>query len=119
MVVAAAWAFGLSFLVLGNIIGRFAFDAPIYGTAEIVAASRLNSVICVAASGVAANCESSVSEISLDLRLRNSSRSFCGSCVSTGAAAGGGTTAAAVSITDSTLVWGVTRLNYNFQLLLV
>jgi len=39
MVVAAAWAFGLSFLVLGNIIGRFAFDAPIYGTAEMVAAS--------------------------------------------------------------------------------
>lgn len=39
MVVAAAWAFGLSFLVLGNIIGRFVFDAPIYGTAEIVAAS--------------------------------------------------------------------------------
>ena len=39
MVVAAAWAFGLSFLVLGNIIGRTVFDAPIYGTAEIVAAS--------------------------------------------------------------------------------
>ena len=39
MVVAAAWTFGLSFLVLGNIIGRFAFDAPIYGTAEMVAAS--------------------------------------------------------------------------------
>lgn len=39
MVVAAAWAFGLAFLVLGNIIGRFAFDAPIYGTAEMVAAS--------------------------------------------------------------------------------
>jgi TRAP-type C4-dicarboxylate transport system permease small subunit len=39
MVVAAAWAFGLSFLVMGNIIGRFVFDSPIYGTAEIVAAS--------------------------------------------------------------------------------
>jgi TRAP-type C4-dicarboxylate transport system permease small subunit len=39
MVVAAAWAFGLSFLVLGNIIGRNVFDAPIDGTAEIVAAS--------------------------------------------------------------------------------
>ncbi len=39
MVVAAAWTFGLSFLVLGNIVGRFAFDAPIYGTAEMVAAS--------------------------------------------------------------------------------
>jgi TRAP-type C4-dicarboxylate transport system permease small subunit len=39
MVVAAAWAFGLAFLVMGNIIGRAVFDAPIYGTAEIVAAS--------------------------------------------------------------------------------
>jgi len=39
MVVAAAWAFGLAFLVMGNIIGRFVFDAPIYGTAEMVAAS--------------------------------------------------------------------------------
>ena len=39
MVVAAAWAFGLAFLVMGNIIGRAIFDAPIYGTAEIVAAS--------------------------------------------------------------------------------
>jgi TRAP-type C4-dicarboxylate transport system permease small subunit len=39
MVVAAAWAFGLAFLVMGNIIGRFVFDSPIDGTAEIVAAS--------------------------------------------------------------------------------
>lgn len=39
MVAAAAWAFGLAFLVMGNIIGRTVFDAPIYGTAEIVAAS--------------------------------------------------------------------------------
>jgi len=39
MVLAAAWTFGLSFLVLGNIVGRFVFDAPIYGTAEIVSAS--------------------------------------------------------------------------------
>ena len=39
MVVAAAWAFGLAFLVMGNIIGRTVFDSPIYGTAEIVAAS--------------------------------------------------------------------------------
>jgi len=39
MVAAAVWAFGLSFLVMGNIIGRYFFDAPIYGTAEIVAAS--------------------------------------------------------------------------------
>ena len=39
MVVAAAGAFGLAFLVMANIVGRYAFDSPIYGTAEIVAAS--------------------------------------------------------------------------------
>ncbi len=39
MVVAAAWAFGLALLVMANIIGRSVFDSPIYGTAEIVAAS--------------------------------------------------------------------------------
>ncbi len=39
MIAAATWAFGLSLLVMGNIIGRSVFDSPIYGTAEIVAAS--------------------------------------------------------------------------------
>ena len=39
MIAAAAWAFGLAFLVMANIIGRTYFDFPIYGTAEIVAAS--------------------------------------------------------------------------------
>lgn len=39
MVAAAAWTFGLAFLVMGNIVGRYVFDAPIYGTAEIVATS--------------------------------------------------------------------------------
>ena len=39
MVAAAAWTFGLAFLVMGNIIGRTFFSAPIYGTAEMVAAS--------------------------------------------------------------------------------
>ena len=39
MVFAAAWTFGLSFLVMANIIGRTYFDFPIYGTAEMVAAS--------------------------------------------------------------------------------
>ncbi len=39
MVAAAAWAFGLALLVMANIIGRSVFDSPIYGTAEIVAAS--------------------------------------------------------------------------------
>jgi len=39
MVVAAAWAFGLALLVMANIIGRSVFDSPVYGTAEMVAAS--------------------------------------------------------------------------------
>lgn len=39
MIAAAVWTFGLAFLVMGNIIGRTYFDAPIYGTAEIVSAS--------------------------------------------------------------------------------
>lgn len=39
MVLAAVWAFALVFLILGDILGRGAFDAPIYGTVEMVAAS--------------------------------------------------------------------------------
>ena len=39
MVVAAAGAFGLAFLVMANIVGRYVFDSPVDGTAEIVAAS--------------------------------------------------------------------------------
>ena len=39
IVFASAWAFGLAFLVMANIIGRTYFNFPIYGTAEIVAAS--------------------------------------------------------------------------------
>ena len=39
MVVAAAGAFGLAFLVMANIVGRYVFDSPGDGTAEIVAAS--------------------------------------------------------------------------------
>ena len=39
MVVAAAGAFGLAFLVMTNIVGRHVFDSPVDGTAEIVAAS--------------------------------------------------------------------------------
>jgi TRAP-type C4-dicarboxylate transport system permease small subunit len=39
MVAAAAWAFGLAFLVMANVIGRTFFSSPIYGTAEMVAAS--------------------------------------------------------------------------------
>lgn len=39
MLFAAAWTFGLAFLVMGDIVGRTVFDRPIYGTAEMVAAS--------------------------------------------------------------------------------
>jgi len=39
MVVAAAWAFGLAFLIMADIVGRTVFSKPIYGTAEMVAAS--------------------------------------------------------------------------------
>ena len=39
MVMAAIWAFGLTFLILADIIGRGAFDAPINGTAELVTTS--------------------------------------------------------------------------------
>ena len=39
MVVAAAGACGLAFLVMANIVGRYVFDSPVNGTAEIVAAS--------------------------------------------------------------------------------
>ena len=39
MVAAAAWAFGLTFLILADIIGRSAFDSPVQGTPEIVTAS--------------------------------------------------------------------------------
>ncbi len=39
MVLAAVWAFALVFLILGDIIGRGAFDRPIYGTVEMVSAS--------------------------------------------------------------------------------
>ena len=39
MITAAAWAFGLTFLILADIIGRGAFDSPVQGTPEIVTAS--------------------------------------------------------------------------------
>ena len=39
MVAAAAWAFGLTFLILADIIGRGLFDSPVQGTPEIVTAS--------------------------------------------------------------------------------
>lgn len=39
MVAAATWTFGLAFLVMADIVGRTVFNAPVYGTAEMVAAS--------------------------------------------------------------------------------
>lgn len=39
MVLAAAWAFGLTFLILADIIGRGVFASPVYGTAEMVTTS--------------------------------------------------------------------------------
>jgi len=39
MVVAAMWAFALTFLILADVIGRGVFAAPINGTAELVTAS--------------------------------------------------------------------------------
>ena len=39
MILAAVWAFALVFLVLGDIVGRGAFDRPIYGTVEMISAS--------------------------------------------------------------------------------
>ena len=39
MILAAAWTFAIAVLVLADIIGRGAFDFPIHGTAEMVAAS--------------------------------------------------------------------------------
>lgn len=39
MILAATWAFGLTFLILADIIGRGVFASPVYGTAEMVTTS--------------------------------------------------------------------------------
>ncbi|MBT3808535.1 MAG: TRAP transporter small permease [Rhodospirillaceae bacterium] len=39
MIVAAVWAFGLTFMIPADVIGRGAFAAPINGTTELVTAS--------------------------------------------------------------------------------
>ena len=39
MLLAAAWAFGLTFLIVTDITGRGLFNSPLYGTREIVTAS--------------------------------------------------------------------------------
>lgn len=41
---AALWLFGLALVILVDVLGRVLFNAPLRGTAEIVA----NSVVCIA-----------------------------------------------------------------------
>lgn len=43
MVLAAAWAFILSFIILADVTGRYFFNAPLHGTVEIVA----NSIVMI------------------------------------------------------------------------
>jgi len=43
MVVAAVWAFCLTFIIMSDIIGRGVFNAPVYGVREIV----MNSIVII------------------------------------------------------------------------
>ena len=43
MVLAAAWAFGLTFIIIADIVGRGAFNDPLNGVREIVA----NSIVMI------------------------------------------------------------------------
>jgi TRAP-type C4-dicarboxylate transport system permease small subunit len=43
MLLAAAWAFILSFIILADVTGRYFFNAPLQGTVEIVA----NSIVMI------------------------------------------------------------------------
>lgn len=43
MILAAAWAFVLSFVIMADIIGRGAFNAPVHGVREIV----MNSIVMI------------------------------------------------------------------------
>ena len=43
MVVAAVWAFCLTFIIMSDIIGRGAFNSPVYGVREIV----MNSIVII------------------------------------------------------------------------
>ena len=43
MVVAAVWAFILTFIIMSDIIGRGAFNSPVYGVREIV----MNSIVII------------------------------------------------------------------------
>lgn len=43
MVLAATWAFILTFIIMSDIIGRGAFNSPVYGVREIV----MNSIVMI------------------------------------------------------------------------
>ena len=43
MVLAAFWAFTLTFIIMSDIIGRFVFNKPVYGVREIV----MNSIVII------------------------------------------------------------------------
>ena len=43
MVIAAAWAFVLTFFIVADIVGRNVFDSPVYGVREIV----MNSIVMI------------------------------------------------------------------------
>ena len=43
MIVAAVWAFCLTFIIMSDIIGRGVFNAPVYGVREIV----MNSIVII------------------------------------------------------------------------
>ncbi len=43
MVLAAMWAFCLTFIIMSDIIGRGAFNSPVYGVREIV----MNSIVMI------------------------------------------------------------------------
>ena len=43
MVLAALWAFCLTFIIMSDIIGRGAFNSPVYGVREIV----MNSIVII------------------------------------------------------------------------
>jgi TRAP-type C4-dicarboxylate transport system permease small subunit len=43
MVIAAIWAFTLTFIIMSDIVGRGAFNAPVYGVREVV----MNSIVII------------------------------------------------------------------------
>jgi len=51
MVLAAVWAFGLTFMILADIIGRGVFDSPINGTAELASLAVTDPVAAAAKIG--------------------------------------------------------------------